>query len=258
MGIMNLPDYNFYWAAETSYPKIANVMSTKRFKRLQRYVHVVDNTTKDKPGNKNDKLFQIRPVTEAVRKNSMVIEPDSVHSIDEQIILAKTKLSGIRQYNPKKAKKWGVKMFVRAGQSRMMYDFFLYGGKDVVSAANVVLRLSEGIPQHQNFKLCFDNWLCTLPLCLELKSLGVLATATMKAKRIAGCPLKREIDLKKEGRGSICYRSDANSGIVLVRWFDNKSVQLVSTYSSPTTSGTVKRWDQSSKRHMLWYLAQRL
>ena len=34
MGIMKLPDYNFYWAAETRYPKIANVMSTKRFKQL--------------------------------------------------------------------------------------------------------------------------------------------------------------------------------------------------------------------------------
>ena len=65
-------------------------MSTKRFKQLQKYVDVIDNTTKDKPGNKNDKLFKIRPVTEAVRKNSMTIEPEPVHSIDEQIILAET------------------------------------------------------------------------------------------------------------------------------------------------------------------------
>ena len=119
-------------------------MSTKRFKQLQKYVHVVDNATKDKPGNKNDKFFKIRPVTEAVRKNSMAIEPEPVHSVDKQIIPAETKLGGIRQYNPKKPKKWGVKMFVRAGQSRMMYDFFLYTGKDSAnktdcSAANVVL-----------------------------------------------------------------------------------------------------------------------
>ena len=86
--------------------------------------------------------------------------------------------------------------------------------------------------------------MCFLPLCIELKSLGVLTTVTMKADSIAGCPLKCEIDLKKEGRGSICYRSDANFGIVLGRWFDHKSVQLVSTYSSPTTSGNVTRWDQ--------------
>ena len=147
-------------------------------------------------------------------------------------------------------------MFVRAGQDGMMYDFFVYVGKDSAnktdcSAANVVLWLSEEIPQYQNFKLCFDNWSCTLPLCLELKSLGILTTATVRANRIAGCPLKCEKDLKKEGRGSSSYISDANSGIVLVRWFDNISVQLVSTYSSPATSGTVKRWNQSSNWHIL-------
>ena len=48
-------------------------MSNKRLKRLRKYVHVVDNTTKDKPRNKNDKLFKIRPIIEAVREN---IEPD--------------------------------------------------------------------------------------------------------------------------------------------------------------------------------------
>ena len=103
----------------------------------------------------------------------------------------------------------------------MMCDFFLYAGKDSAnktgcSAANVVLPLSEGIPQHQNFKLCFDNWFCTFLLCLELKLLGILTTATIRANRIADCPLKCEKDLKKEGRGSSSYRSAANSGIVLV------------------------------------------
>ena len=53
-------------------------------------------------------------------------------------------------------------MFVRAGESGMMSDFFLYAGKDSAnktdcSAANAVLQLSEGIPQHENFKLCFEN-----------------------------------------------------------------------------------------------------
>ena len=73
MGIMKLPDYNLYWGAEIRYPKIADVMSNKRFKRLRKYVHVVDHTSKDKPRNKNDKLFKIRPIIEAVREN---IEPD--------------------------------------------------------------------------------------------------------------------------------------------------------------------------------------
>ena len=67
--------------------------------------YVVDNTIKYKPGNKNDKLFKIGPVIEAVIENSIAIEAEPVHSIDEQIIPAKTKRSGIRQYNPKKPNK---------------------------------------------------------------------------------------------------------------------------------------------------------
>ena len=45
MGIMKLPDYNLYWAAETRYPKIADVMSNKRFKKLLKIaepVHSID------------------------------------------------------------------------------------------------------------------------------------------------------------------------------------------------------------------------
>ena len=90
---MKLSDYNLYWAAETRYPKIADVMSNKVFKQLRKYVHVVDNTTKDEPENKNDKLFKIRPVIEPVRENSMGIEPEPIHSIGEQITPAKTKRS---------------------------------------------------------------------------------------------------------------------------------------------------------------------
>ena len=85
-----------------------------------------------------------------------------------------------------------------------------------------------------------------MTLCLGLKSLSILITATIRANRVAGCPLKCEKELKKRDA-----QVSPNSGIVLVRWFDNKSVQLVSTYSPPATSSTLKRWDQSSKWHLL-------
>ena len=52
MGIMKLPDYNLYWAAETRYPKVADVMPNKQLKQLQKNVLVVENTTKDKTRNK--------------------------------------------------------------------------------------------------------------------------------------------------------------------------------------------------------------
>jgi hypothetical protein len=43
---------------------------------------------------------------------------------------AKTKFSGIRQYNPTKPVKWGFKNLIRAGASGFMYDFYIYAGQD--------------------------------------------------------------------------------------------------------------------------------
>ena len=85
-----------------------------------------------------------------IANNCIKIEPEEVQSTDEQIIPARTKSSGIRQYNPKKPNKWAFKMFVRAGQSSFIYEFSLYSGinganKANCSCENVVLRLSQGI-----------------------------------------------------------------------------------------------------------------
>jgi len=126
---------------------------------LRGTIHFVDNASRD--ANKHDKLFKIRPILEMVRANCL--------KIDEQIIPAKTRRSGIRQYNPKKPVKWGFKMFVRAGQTGMMYDFFLY-------------------------------------LMLKLKSIGVVALGTIRSNRLQGCPLQTEKEMKKAGRGSSSYR----------------------------------------------------
>ena len=99
--------------------------------------------------------------------------------------------------------------------------FFLYAGKNNVknekcSAEDVVLRLLEGLPQQKNYKLYFDNWFCTLKLMLKLKSMGILTTATIRTNRTAGCPLLSEKDLKKNGRGSVSFKCDMNSGLAMV------------------------------------------
>ena len=96
MGVIKLPDYDMYWAVDTRYPKIADIMPNNRYKLLRRYIHVIDNTKKDEEANKNDKICKIRSVIEAVRDNCQKIELEPIHSIDEQIIPAKTKHIGIR------------------------------------------------------------------------------------------------------------------------------------------------------------------
>ena len=69
---------------------------------MRQNLHVVDNSKKDGPENTQNRLFKIKPVLNHVRNNCLSIKPEPVHSVDEQIIPAKTKYSGIIQYNPNK------------------------------------------------------------------------------------------------------------------------------------------------------------
>ncbi len=130
MGIVQLPSYRMYWSRSMKCPPIADVVSIKRFDTVKRIIHFVDNTSFDK--SNKDKLFKIRPVISSVREQCLKILPEETHSIDEQVIPAKTTYSGIRQYNPKKPHKCGFKNLVRAGASGFMYDFYIFTGKDEV------------------------------------------------------------------------------------------------------------------------------
>ena len=126
--------------------------------------------------------------------------PEEIHSIDEQIIPAKTTYSGIRQYNPKKPKKCGFKNLVQAGTSGMMYDFYIYTGRDeqmqadpdimhLKKSAQVVARLCEHLPVNVNHKVYFDNWFTSLDLLLYLKQRGILSCGTIRTNHIQNCPL---------------------------------------------------------------------
>ena len=54
-------------------------------------------------------------------------------------------------------------------------------------------------------------------------------------------------DLKKQGRGSFDFQVDIASNVVAVRWYDNQSVNLVSSYVSIEPLHTVRRYDRSLK-----------
>ena len=136
---------------------------------MRQYIHCNDNSKRNSKENQENKLYKIEPVLNMVRENCTKIKPEVNQSIDEQIIPAKTSHSGTRQYSPKKPKKWGFKNFVRADESGIMYDFFLYSAsssKLKCTGSNVVMKLLETLPKGENYKLFFDNWFCTLDLLL--------------------------------------------------------------------------------------------
>lgn len=59
-----------------------------------------------------------------------------------------------------------------------------------------------------------------------------------------------EKSLRKEGRGSFDYKVDANSELSVVRWFDNRAVQLSSTHFCIEPITSVRRLDRRKKKHV--------
>ena len=75
---------------------------------------------------------------------------------------------------------------------------------------------------------------------VQLKSKGILSTATFCTNRLKGCPIASDKELKKDCRGSYDYRYDVNSGVHVINWPDHKCVHLASTVSGVAATGTVK------------------
>ncbi len=255
MDIVQLPSYKMYWSQKMRIPAIADRMPLKRYEKLRANLHFVDNSIMEENASK---LAKIQPVIDIFREQCVKVNPEECHSVDEQIIPAKTKFSGIRQYNPKKPVKWGFKNLVRAGASGIMYDFYVYAGKNVTveedvdftdlqKSAQVVARLCQHLPHHSGHKLFFDNWFTTLDLLIYLKNKGILACGTVRNNRLQGCLLQSTKAMKKAGRGATDYKSDVNSGVIVVKWMDNNAVHVASNYVGVEPFGSVERWSKNKK-----------
>ena len=101
---------------------------------------------------------------------------------------------------------------------------------------------------HKNHKLLFDNWFSTLELMLYLKNKEIFAVGTIRLNRLSGCSVSSNKDLQKAGRGSSDYRTDKNSGIIVVKWVDNNVVQLISNFVGIEPMISIERWCKKEKK----------
>lgn len=258
MGLVSMPRYRLYWSKELRFPAVADIMSRNRFDELNKYLHFNDNTktVTNRDDENYDRFYKVRPLLNMLREACLKVEPEEKHSVDEQMIPFKGKNS-LKQYLPKKPKKWGFKVLARCGVSGITYDFHIYDGRGPnvqkscgYQSGDFVLKLSESLPPGQNFKLYFDNWFTFLELQLELRTRGIWSVGTIRSNRLRGCNLKSEKELKETGRGSVDMSVDANSGIVVVRWLDNSAVQLSSTHAALEPMTTVQRWDRKAHKYV--------
>lgn len=99
------------------------------------------------------------------------------------------------------------------------------------------------------FQVCFDNYFSSPSLLHRLKDLSIPATCTVRKDRMDRCPLKSEKDLRREGRGSVDFRT-TTEGILVAKWFDNKEVHIASNHYSVHPMTQVFRWDKKLNRRI--------
>ena len=84
-----------------------------------------------------------------------------------------------------------------------------------------------------------------IELLIELKSKDFWAIGSIRNDRLHHCPLKTGKDLRKEGSDS--FHGEVDCSITIVRWYDNKAVQLASNYKFINLVDTASRSSKKDK-----------
>ncbi|XP_049306580.1 piggyBac transposable element-derived protein 1-like isoform X2 [Bactrocera dorsalis] len=223
LAVVKIPTYRMAWAANFKLAAVENALPRNRFEKIKQFFHLNDNSKQPQRGTPEyDKLYKVRPLLDAIKKEFNEISQEEFQSIDEQMIAYKGQ-HNLKQYLPMKPHKWGFKMFTRAGVSGIIYDFTLYIGEGTCKtyglgiSSDIVLFLSSNLPVNQNFKLFFDNWFSSISLMIALKEKGILAVGTIRSNRLKNCALISEKDLQKRGRGSSDFKYEATHNLIACR-----------------------------------------
>ena len=222
-------------------------------------MHFDDNskcvTNKDHPDY--DKLFKIRPLISHLQFKFRRISKPQRLCVDEQMIPFKG-ISTLKQYMPLKPVKWGYKVHCLCGADGVMYDFIIFTGKieplsgepDLGASSNVVVNLAETIPNDANHLLYFDRWFTSVPLQVHMAGKGIHCLGTVNVNRLPGVAFATDKEFQKSGRGTYQEKVTVVDGVQLraIKWMDNRSVALLSTFASAKPLGECKRYDKKEKK----------
>uniref|UniRef100_A0AAY4B8K2 PiggyBac transposable element-derived protein domain-containing protein n=1 Tax=Denticeps clupeoides TaxID=299321 RepID=A0AAY4B8K2_9TELE len=213
------------------------------------------------------RFYKIRPLFEMLRKQCLQIPSTHKHSEDEVMVAYKgTRAGTLRQYIANKPDKWGFKLFCRASSSGIIHDLLLYQGASTFFnvplteeeqmlplGAKVVTTLSKTITEPQLSVVFCDDYFTSFDLIQNLHTnLGVKCIDTVRPNRMGGATLITDKELVKKGCGAFNFSSA--EGVLAVKWFDNKCVNLLSNArgimsTKNVSNDGVKRPAQRSMSH---------
>uniref|UniRef100_A0A3B4ZMF2 PiggyBac transposable element-derived protein domain-containing protein n=1 Tax=Stegastes partitus TaxID=144197 RepID=A0A3B4ZMF2_9TELE len=234
---------------------VADTMTLNRWETIKKSLHSNNNEGQEQ----DDPLYKIHPLVTHLTSKLVAIPVSEKLTIDEQMVPFKGR-HRLKQYLASKPQKWGYKILIMAGSDGIPHNLEIYTGRvnqppelpDVGASGNVVLRVAQPIPKEKNHKLFFDNWFISVPLVITLAEQGIRCTGTVRGSRLPGVNLKSDADLKKEGRGAFEEKMAIvrETTLLVVKWYDNHSVTLMSDHIRANPVTEVDRWDRKKKKEI--------
>lgn len=255
MGCLRYPQIHMYWSQKYGQKEIISKMSRDRFYCLRTNLHFVDNLSVSQEVKNSTKLWKVDPVLNAVRNRCLQIERSvAFYSVDEQMIPFSGRCN-LKQLVKNKPRPVGLKNFVMTTSTGLMLDFEIYQGeltkfsnKSLGVGAAVILRLTETVPKKSS--VYFDRYFTSIPLLLELKTLGIFGTGTLNTNRFKKATvMKSDRSMKRGDSEELIGSANGKKLIVITKWKDNKAVYLASTCSGKIPETSVSRWDKTSRSY---------
>ncbi|XP_067944430.1 piggyBac transposable element-derived protein 3-like [Watersipora subatra] len=258
IGCIGMKRLRMYWEKKTKVPIVANAMTRNRFFKIRNNLKVVDTALISEEAKKEDRLWKVTPLVEHIRNICTELPRENFLSIDEQMI-SFTGRCPARQYVPRKPNPTGLKNFVLAGSSGLVYDFEIYRGEGTFAkfklkdgsggqGVGAVLRLTKYLGPGKHV-FC-DRFFTTIPLIEHLAKQSISLTGTISAKYV---PVQFSSDkvMKSKGRGTMeqfVTVSRGNEPISIVKWFDTKSILMASSLHGLHPVEDCKRWCKQKKQ----------
>lgn len=258
-GYNQLPSKRSYWENSSDMKNIlvSEAIRRDRFLQICRVIHFSDNNKIDK----NDKMYKLRPITDMLKKLFLKhFVPEENLAYDESMIRYFGH-HGCKQFIKGKPVRFGYKVWCLNTPSGYLVNFEVYQGKNPRSnhqyeayfgkAAAPLVQMVEELGDKKLFRynFFFDNLFTSKNLMSTLKINGYGATGTVRENRIPrNCPLVSKKTMEKRTRGEYSSTLNKDSGILYVRWKDNKVVTVASTCFGVQPIRSVERFSKKESK----------
>ena len=97
-----------------------------------------------------------------------------------------------------------------------------------------------------------DNWFTSVGLQTTRSKQGIACLGTVRSNRLPGCTLPADKTMRRQGRGTTRLQTAKIDGVELraTKWFGNRDVVLLSTYTVVEPTTQVERYDRKLRRKL--------